>query len=336
MSADDGFIELRLNRQDELAGENFWPSFTDIMTVVVMIFLMVMVVLVLYNQELVRDLQASIEKERIARETARVTGEEKESIAVRLHAAESEVAELLARLRRSEDVRAQQATALDRQSKTLDQQSKQIDEQSGRVTGLGAERDELRRRVDRLATEVQTATTQLTASRQETAQLTQSLATAQARQQSFDSELAALRTSAADQRRELDQSREQLRQSTATLSSVQNDYGELKIKYDKLVRPARSASGRYAVEVRYTKAGASYQIRFREGDAGDYSDVTREKLDQRLAKLKADHPEGLYVRVVIPDGSGLSFSEAWDFTNHLHRNYDYYFQESTVGGEAPR
>lgn len=336
MSADDGFIELRLNRQDELAGENFWPSFTDIMTVVVMIFLMVMVVLVLYNQELVRDLQSSIEKERIARETARVTGEEKESIAVRLHAAESEVAELLARLRRSEEVRTQQVTALERQSKTLDQQSKQIDEQAGRLTALASERDDLRRRADRLAAEMQAATSQLGASRQETTQLAQSLAEAQARREALDAELAAMRTAATDQRRELDQSREQLRQSAAALSSVQNDYGELKIKYDKLVRPARSPSGRYTVEVRYTKAAGGYQIRFREGDSGDYSDVTREKLDQRLAKLKADHPEGMYVRVVIPDGSGLSFSEAWDFTNHLHRNYDYYFQESAVGGDAPR
>jgi chromosome segregation ATPase len=336
MSADDGFIELRLNRQDELAGENFWPSFTDIMTVVVMIFLMVMVVLVLYNQELVRDLQASIEKERIARETARVTGEEKESIAVRLQAAESEVAELLARLRRSEEVRNQQLTALDRQSKTLEQQSKQLDEQAGRLSVLATERDDLRRRSDRLATEMQAATTQLGASRQEATQLAQSLATAQARQQTLDAELATLRTAATDQRRELDQAREQLRQSAATLTSVQNDYGELRIKYDKLVRPARSPSGRYAVEVRYTKAAGGYQIRFREGDAGDYSEVTREKLDQRLAKLKVAHPEGLYVRVVIPDGSGLSFSDAWDFRNHLHRNYDYYFQESAVGGEPPR
>lgn len=334
MSADDGFIELRLNRQDELAGENFWPSFTDIMTVVVMIFLMVMVVLVLYNQELVRDLQASIEKERIARETARVTGEEKESIAVRLHAAESEVAELLARLRRSEEVRNQQLTALDRQSKTLEQQSKQLDEQGGRLMALTGERDELRRRAERAASELQTATTQLGSSRQEAAQLAQSLATTQSRQEALDAELAALRAAAADQRRELDQSREQLRQSAATLTSMQNDYGELKIKYDKLVRPARSPSGRYAVEVRYTKAGTGYQIRYREGDAGDYTDMTRERLDQRLAKLKADHPEGLYVRVVIPDGSGLSFSEAWDFTNHLHRNYDYYFQDSAVGGES--
>ena len=29
---------------------------------------------------------------------------------------------------------------------------------------------------------------------------------------------------------------------------------------------------------------------------------------------------------VITD-SGLSYSEAWSFTNHLHKNYDYYFQE---------
>ena len=334
MSADDGFIELRLNRQDELAGENFWPSFTDIMTVVVMIFLMVMVVLVLYNQELVRDLQASIEKERIAQETARATGEEKESIAVRLHAAESEVAELLARLRRSEELRGQQVAALDRQSKSLEQQSRQLGEQADRLTALTGERDDLKRSSDRLAGELQIATAQLGTSRQEVTQLGQSLAAAQGRQDALGGELAALRATAADQRRELDQSREQLRQSAATLTSMQNDYGELKIKYDKLVRPARSPSGRYAVEVRYTKAGTGYQIRYREGDAGDYTDMTRERLDQRLAKLKADHLEGLYVRVVIPDGSGLSFSEAWDFTNHLHRNYDYYFQDSAVGGES--
>lgn len=336
MSADDGFIELRLNRQDELAGENFWPSFTDIMTVVVMIFLMVMIVLVLYNQELVRDLQASIEKERIARETARVTGEEKESIALRLHAAESEIAELLARLRRSDELRSQQVSALDRQSKTLEQQAKQLDEQAARLTAVAGERDDLRRRADRLAAESQTAAAQLAASRQEATQLAQSLATVQGRQETLDTELAALRATAADQRRELDQSREQLRQSAAALTTVQSDYGDLRIKYDKLVRPARSPSGRHAVEVRYTKAGAGYQIRFREGDAGEYLDMTREKLDQRLAKLKADRPEGLYVRVVIPDGSGLSFSEAWEFTNHLHRNYDYYFQDSAMGAGESR
>ena len=336
MSADDGFIELRLNRQDELAGENFWPSFTDIMTVVVMIFLMVMVVLVMYNQELVRDLQSSIEKERIARETARVTGEEKESIALRLHAAESELAELHARLRRSEELRSQQVAALDRQSKTLEQQSKQLDEQSTRLTALMTERDDLKRRAERLGGELQTATTQLGAARQQVDQLTQSLGAAQERQDALSSEVATLRTTTDEQRRELDESREQLRQSAATLATMETDYSDLKVKYDKLVRPARSPSGRHAVEVRYGKAGGGYQIRFREGDSGDYVELSREKLDERLARLKASHPEGLYVRVVIPDGSGLSFSEAWDFTNHLHRNYDYYFQDSAVGADDQR
>ena len=45
MSSDTGFVDLRLNGQDnQLQEEGFWPSFTDIMTVVVMIFMMAMVI----------------------------------------------------------------------------------------------------------------------------------------------------------------------------------------------------------------------------------------------------------------------------------------------------
>ena len=339
MSADDGFIELRLNRQDELAGENFWPSFTDIMTTVVMIFLMVMVVLVMYNMELVRDLQSSIEKERIAQETARATGEEKESIAMRLHAAESELAQLYARLKRSEEVRSQQLTAIEKQSATLDEQSKALQQQAAQITSLSSERDGLQRRSAQLGTELQTATSQLqavtsqlAAGRQAATQLEQSLAAAQSRQDGLSTELAAARTTVADQRRELDQSRDRLQKSERSLAAVENEFSELRIKYDKLVRPARSPAGRHAVEVRYGKSGGGYTIRFREGDSGEYADLSRDKLEQRLAKLKAEHPEGLYVRVVIPDGSGLSFSEAWEFTNQMHRGYDYYFQEGSAPG----
>lgn len=339
MSADDGFIELRLNRQDELAGENFWPSFTDIMTTVVMIFLMVMVVLVMYNMELVRDLQSSIEKERIAQETARATGEEKESIAMRLHAAENELAQLYARLRRSEDMRSQQVATIEKQSKTIDEQSKSIQEQSARVAALSTERDGLQRRGAQLSTELQTATaqlqtmtSQLAASKQSASQLEQSLATVQSRQDTLSAELAAARTTIADQRREMDQSRDKLLRSERSLAAVENEFSELRVKYDKLVRPARAPAGRHAVEVRYGKSGGGYTIRFREGDSGEYADLPRDKLEQRLAKLKSEHPEGLYVRVVIPDGSGLSFSEAWEFTNQMHRAYDYYFQEGSAPG----
>ena len=331
MSADDGFIELRLNRQDELAGENFWPSFTDIMTVVVMIFMMIMVVVVLHNMELVRDLQSSIEKERLAQEMAKATGEEKDTLALRLQAAENQLAELLARLRRTEDTRAQQATALEQQTQRIDQQARSLEEQLARLAALASERDGLQRRSEQLSSELQSSSAQLSTTRQTASHLEQSVTALRSREAELSAELAKLHASVSDKQKELDQSRERMRASEQRLSTVQGDYSELKVKYDKLVRPARSPSGRYAVEVRYGKSASGYTIRYREGDSGDYAELTRDKLDQRLAAVKAKHAEGLYVRVVIPDGSGLSFSEAWEFTNHLHRNYDYYFQDSALG-----
>ena len=48
----DEFVDLR---SGDLSSESFWPSFTDIMTVIVMIFLIAMVVLLMRNMELVRE-----------------------------------------------------------------------------------------------------------------------------------------------------------------------------------------------------------------------------------------------------------------------------------------
>ncbi|HKF95638.1 MAG TPA: hypothetical protein VKB96_13795, partial [Gammaproteobacteria bacterium] len=58
----DGFVDLRAHRHgDTLADHNaFWPSFTDIMTVVVMIFLLTSVIVIVRNWKLVDNLRASI------------------------------------------------------------------------------------------------------------------------------------------------------------------------------------------------------------------------------------------------------------------------------------
>ena len=50
---EQGFIDLRSSA--DIAGDNasFWPSFTDIMTVVVMIFMLASVVLIMRNWALV-------------------------------------------------------------------------------------------------------------------------------------------------------------------------------------------------------------------------------------------------------------------------------------------
>jgi len=45
-----------------------------------------------------------------------------------------------------------------------------------------------------------------------------------------------------------------------------------------------------------------------------------------LEKLKKKHKSDLYVKIIIPEKSGLSYNEAWRFTTNLQQKYDYYFQ----------
>ena len=111
------------------------------------------------------------------------------------------------------------------------------------------------------------------------------------------------------------------------------EYDDLKVRYDRLVRPARSPQGRHLVEVRYYKRKGKYHIDWRDGGEGEFQPVSRRKLNATLEKLKQAHPEGLYVKVILPKGNGLSFSEAWTFTNQLHRAYDYYYQEAPPSEE---
>ena len=80
-----GSVDLRLNGRDRGVEATLWPSFTDIMTVVVMIFLIAMVVLLMRNMELVAELRdlrgrtevaiAADESIRTAEDPARVAAE---------------------------------------------------------------------------------------------------------------------------------------------------------------------------------------------------------------------------------------------------------------------
>ncbi len=56
MSDSTGFIDLRVGHGAQGVGDDsVWPSFTDIMTVIVMIFLMALVVIMVRNFELDRQ-----------------------------------------------------------------------------------------------------------------------------------------------------------------------------------------------------------------------------------------------------------------------------------------
>ena len=68
-------------------------------------------------------------------------------------------------------------------------------------------------------------------------------------------------------------------------------------------------------------------IRYRQpGDTG-FSRLSLAEVEARLDKLKREQGKNLYVKIIIPDDSGLTYNEAWDFMRKLLVKYDYYYQD---------
>jgi chromosome segregation ATPase len=110
------------------------------------------------------------------------------------------------------------------------------------------------------------------------------------------------------------------------LSALEDDFGSLKVKYDKLIRPARTAKGKYVVSVNYERIKGKARIRFKDSDDSNYTTVSKKQLHSKLNKLKKKYPNDLYIKIVIPEQSGLTYNEAWSFMKSLLNEYDYYYQ----------
>ena len=341
MNSDSSFVDLRLNRQDGQNQESFWPSFTDIMTVIVMIFVIAMVVLLLRNIELVNQLRATMEAERTAMELAKVTGEEKESLALKLFTAENDLSMLRIRLMQLEEQRTEQAG-------TIDTQHRDITQLQSEKEALQLLRDQLNAENYALNQQLKIREATILQQQQSMENIQQTLSAAQQQLTRFQEEIAATRSELNNLESDYAAAKEQLallqdrystqigelmaarvaeRESGRQLLSLKSDFDLLKVKYDKLVRPARSPAGRYLVEVRYTKSEGRILIEYQTQDKSGYEAISQKRLETLLTKLKESQPNGLYIKMIFPENSGLTFSEAWSFTSHLHGKYDYYFQE---------
>jgi len=110
------------------------------------------------------------------------------------------------------------------------------------------------------------------------------------------------------------------------LLALKGQYEVVKSKYEELVKPARSAKGKYIVQVYYIKGISGKIIRFKQpGDSG-FTDLPLVEVEKRLSRLKAQKGKDLYVQIIIPQDSGLTYNEAWDFMRKMLVKYDYYYQ----------
>ena len=310
---DEAFIDLRENAEAGAGGDTFWPSFTDIMMVVVMIFMMASTVLVIRNWDLVQELRATIEAERQAEELARSMTEASATLEEQLAQAQHINSGFRMQLMRAEENKRSMQTRLsarEQQILALTKEQQQLAaslQQSRRSSQLDADR------LARLNTERE--------------QLAATLAAEQERLRQVFSELAASDQTSREQAVELAGLRQDYSSSTQQLDVLQGEYDDIKVRYDRLTRPARSAKGKYVVTVRFWKENGKDQLRFKDADEENYSVVTRKELHRRLSKLKEEQSGKLYVKLIIPDDSGLSYTEAWGFTLDVLDKYDYYHQK---------
>jgi myosin heavy subunit len=311
-----GFVDLRTNASSDSGHGGFWPSFTDIMMVVVMIFMFASVVLILRNWELVQALRTTMEAERLAEEMARNVTETNATLEEQLAQAQYQLSELRMRNMQLSEESTQQRDGLAEREQRLLQLAGQLRENEGAL-----QRESRQRAL--LEEQLQKSEGELALRHEQYAQQQQQLG-------GVTAQLAALEESHRQQSAQLTLATQERSAQSQQLTALQQEYDTIKVKYDKLVKPARTAKGKQVVEVRYEKRDGNEVITLRGGAVAGGGEggarVSVKELHQRLAALKKAHPGRLYIKIIIPADSGLSYNEAWSFMKGLLEKYDYYYQ----------
>lgn len=318
-----GFVDLRLNRRRSI-DEGFWPSFTDIMTVIVMIFLMGMVVVLLQNMEVTNNMKSALLEKQKATELAKSTFEEKSKVSHQLSDAEEELARLRMMIILAND-----------QRKTMQQQLSSVSQELQSLTGMYATLEETNKNVlqekeaalkdtETALKEKQKADVALEEKSQALARIESQLNTLVEQQTILTSELASSRQAQQLSEQKLEAVTLQASSADQELASIRGEYSDLQVKYNKLIKPARTSKGKYVVEVFYSKDGNKDVYKVRDSGQSSSAVVSQKELHQRLAKLKQQHEKNLYIRLIFPEDSKLSYNDAWTFSKEILGKYDYY------------
>lgn len=290
------FVDLR---RGHLSSESFWPSFTDIMMVVVIIFLLTSMLLMVKNWELLDQLRNSMAAEEQAEKMIMDTSQVNATLEEQLAQAQNEISMLRMQLLQYDEQASEINTALD--------------EKEQQIVIVLAENEKLKNSLTSNENKIASLSSRIT---------------------SMEENLSQLNIDVEQKQKELDEERQKIviitqeRDShSRQLASLQDDFGSLKVKYDKLIKPARTAKGKYVVSVNYERIKNKERIRFKDSGDKNYTVVTEKQLHSKLAQLKKQHPKKLYIKIVIPKESGLTYNEAWTFMKDLLNKYDYYYQE---------
>jgi chromosome segregation ATPase len=290
------FVDLR---SEHISSESFWPSFTDIMMVVVIIFLLTSMLLMVKNWELLDQLRNSMAAEEQAVKIIDDTSKENATLEEQLAQAQNEVSMLRMQLMQASE-----------KANTLNVELENKDKQ---IVIVLSDNEQLKNSLSRNENQIASLSSQISAMESNLAQL--------------NIDVAQKETALEEERQKIIIITQERDTQSRQLTSLEDDFGSLKVKYDKLIKPARTAKGKYVVSVNYERVDGKERIRFKDSGDENYTVVTEKQLNSKLSKLKQKYPKKLYIKIVIPKESGLTYNEAWTFMKDLLDKYDYYAEE---------
>ena len=269
------------------------------MMVVVIIFLLTSMLLMVKNWELLDQLRNSMAAEQQAERIIHDTSEENATLEEQLAQAQNEVSMLRMQLLRA----SEQSNQLHAE---LENKDRQI------VIAL-SESELLKNSITKNENQISSLSSKISAITEDLSQL--------------NSDIKQKQNALEEERQKVIIITQERDSQSHKLSSLEDDFGSLKVKYDKLIKPARTAKGKHVVSVNYERIKGKERIRFKDSGQEKYTLVTKKELHKKLARLKKKHPKKLYIKIVIPKESGLTYNEAWTFMRGLLQKYDYYYRE---------
>ena len=200
------FVDLR---RGHLSSESFWPSFTDIMMVVVMIFLLTSMILMVKNWELLDQLRNSMAAEEQAEKIILDTSQENATLEEQLAQAQNEISMLRMQLLQA--------------SEHSDQLNIELDDKDRQIAIVLSDNAKLNNAVNKNENQIASLSSQLSAMQNNLTQLNIDI---EQKQNTLDEERQKIIIITKERDKQLHK-----------LSSLEDDFGSLKVKYDKLIKP---------------------------------------------------------------------------------------------------
>ena len=223
MSAGNNFVDLRISNAG-IGGDtedSVWPAFTDIMTVVLMIFLISMVAFLIRNAQLVDELQTTlIEKDQLSEEAV-LRAQQNNSLQAQLALVRERILSLESSLQSVTGTK-------DQLQLTLEAREKSVRELETEIALLTRLRDQLSNSNSDLLNQLDLTTVALTQTETEFANTRETLGQKVQKLGLTEQALNTSQTSLAKTQNTLDATRGQLQLSQQALEKMQSDFSESK------------------------------------------------------------------------------------------------------------